>query len=131
MGFATKNQVDPHFYLHFIASILGYCNCKMNYVGESCDFLYQDVICPYNCSGQGVCSLNQGICICNNKFNGKGCDNYIGSVLTSIQNVNNSQYLAVDKNSKVLINIPFFQTFLFSKVQFFDQCNCFYLESNK
>lgn len=38
----------------------GYCNCQKEYIGETCEILYQDLICPQNCSNNGICSFDQG-----------------------------------------------------------------------
>ena len=41
----------------------GTCNCQSNYVGQSCDISYRDLVCPNNCSfekGQGNCDLQNG-----------------------------------------------------------------------
>ena len=52
--------------------VQGKCICVQGFMGKFCE----QIACPgnANCSGNGVCSLEEGICKCFNGFSGIACN---------------------------------------------------------
>jgi len=45
------------------------CKCSKDFIGEDCSLRK----CPDDCSGNGECDFQTGICKCNLGFKGKNC----------------------------------------------------------
>jgi hypothetical protein len=49
---------------------LSKCYCKDGWTGAACN----ERVCPMNCNSRGKCNPNTGVCVCDDKFEGKGCE---------------------------------------------------------